>query len=62
MKQWEKKAHKWIHELCKESYINANKKRKKHVAYSVPNLAEELIHCLKNNNEEQAKFIFLAYN
>lgn len=37
----------------------AGKRRKRHVPYSVPQAAQDLIDCIKTNNEERAKAIFL---
>lgn len=69
MKPWEQKAHKVIEGLCRASYLQANimkngKRRKKHVPYPVPPIAERLIECLKTSDEYEAKAIFisLAYN
>lgn len=64
---WEQKAHRIIQNLCRESYNQSNtsasgKKYKKHRPYSVPELAEDLIECLANQDEERAKALFLSYD
>lgn len=64
MKPWRKKAHREIGKLCLTSYKQSNQKKdgtyqKRHVSYSVPQLAEELIQCLNTNNELRAKQIFV---
>ena len=61
---WRNKAHKIINSLCRQSYLKENqlnngKLRKKHVPYSVPEEAKELIDCLNRNDEEKAKEMFL---
>jgi hypothetical protein len=61
---WEYKAEKIISELCLESYKQANyfkngQKKKKHVPYSVPAIAQELLNCIKTDDEEKAKAIFI---
>jgi hypothetical protein len=61
---WKDKAHKIIGGLCRESYLKANKLpngqlRKKHVPYSVPQEAMELVDCLNKNDEERAKQLFM---
>jgi hypothetical protein len=65
MKLWEKKAHELIYDLCFEEYKKVNRdkrgiKKKKHIPYRPPELAEELHNCIKNEDEERAKFIFLT--
>ena len=66
MKAWQEKAHNLIFKLSQSSYMQANyrrgKKLAKHVPYSVPNLAEDLISCLNTENEERAKDLFLSYD
>ncbi len=69
---WQTKAHKIIGDLCMESYLQANPKAmkfhdkygaftpvKRHNPYSVPLLAEQLINCLNQDDEETAKAIFI---
>lgn len=63
---WKCKAHEIIAELCTASYRQANflpngNKRKKHVPYSVPALAQELVKCLNENDEVSAKSWFHYY-
>jgi hypothetical protein len=63
---WQDKAQKIVSELCMESYRRANyfsngKKRKRHVPYSVPSMALDLLKCIKNDDEETAKAIMLRY-
>jgi hypothetical protein len=64
MQTWRDKAHRIISDLCRQSYLQAEttkagKRRKRHVPYSVPQAAQDLIDCIKTNNEERAKAIFL---
>lgn len=64
MKPWEKKAHEIIYAECRREYLSANRlpngrMRKRHVPYTVPELACELRACLAQGLEEQAKTIFL---
>ena len=56
---WRDKAHREIASLCLVSYQQANKGRKRHVPYSVPEQAKELIECLDTNDEDRAKAIFV---
>jgi hypothetical protein len=63
-KAWRNKAHRVIYALCQQSYLQANllpngTLRKRHVPYSVPDEAEQLVKCLQNNDEETAKSLFL---
>lgn len=63
--KWEQKAHRLIHDLCMESYKKENyakngMKKKRHHPYRVPELAQDLVDCVKTDNEEQAKYIFLT--
>ena len=64
MRDWRTKAQDEILKLCRQSYVQANtrkdgKRYKKHQAYAVPVLAEELVDCLNTEDEERAKAIFL---
>ncbi len=64
MNSWREKANKVIYDLCKQSYLKSNllpngSLRKKHVPYSVPEEAIELIDCLNTNDEARAKSMFL---
>ena len=58
---WRKKASRIIGEYCLAEYnrVNKNKKNKKHVPYSVPEIAEALLQCLNNNDEYEAKRLFI---
>ncbi len=56
---WKRKAHRLIADMCRESYLLANKGRKRHVPYSVPADAAFLIECLTNNDEVGAKNYFI---
>ncbi len=67
MKTWKDRANQFIHMACKQSYLKANTKKdgslyKKHHPYAVPEIAEKLISCLNNEDEETAKAIFLSYD
>lgn len=64
MKPWEQKCHRVIAELCLSSYVRSNRLpdgsfRKRHVPYSVPEIAERLVKCLADDDEETAKSIFV---
>ena len=59
---WKDKAHEIIAKECVASYTKAQKSKKKHVQYTVPEVAENLIECLDTEDEERAKSIFIAYN
>ena len=62
---WRDKANKIIGDLCYESYRKTNfkpngkRKSKKHIPYSIPIMAEELLDCLKRDDEIRAKQIFM---
>lgn len=61
---WRDKAQRLIGLECRQSWLIANrtksgKIRKKHVPYSVPELATELIRCLNEDDELAAKQLFL---
>lgn len=61
---WRAKAEREIAKLCFASYVQANRLangsfRKRHVPYSVPEKAQELVACLATNDEIRAKQIFL---
>ena len=63
-KTWQDKAHRIIGILCYESFIKANTRKhgglyKKHKPYSVPDIANELVVCLANDDEKTAKTIFM---
>ena len=62
---WVKKANALVYALCQKSYMQANykngKKYKKHVPYSVPQEAQDLLDCIQRDDEEGAKAMFL-YN
>jgi hypothetical protein len=63
MEPWREKANRVIAELCAESYRAANyvkgAKRKRHIPYSVPTIAQALVECLATGDEIGAKSIFL---
>jgi hypothetical protein len=56
---WITKAHRVIGDLCLDSYRAANRGKKCHVPYSVPDDAAELLRCVKQNDEVAAKAIFV---
>lgn len=65
MSNWQNKAHRVIADLCRESYLTVNRykdgtMRKRHVPYSVPLVAGQLIECLNMNDELRAKQIFMC--
>ena len=62
---WRGKCHRIIHTECKRSYEQANrlksgKLRKRHRPYSVPEIAQDMIHFLDTNDERGAKAMFIA--
>ena len=60
---WQEKAHRLIAEMCEASYRQSNPPgKRRHVPYSVPALAQELVACLNANDEERAKAVFPAYD
>ena len=64
MKPWEEKANRIIARVCLASYRAANvrrdgTRRKRHVPYSVPDVAKRLVEALDRGDEETAKAIFL---
>ena len=64
MATWRDKAHREIAKAATEAYTQANTKKngrpyKKHRPYSLPVWADELVACLGNDDEEQAKAIFV---
>ena len=62
MEAWKEKAHRLISIACEQSRKQARGKRKKHVPYSPPEIASNLLDCLNNDDEEKAKAIFLSYD
>lgn len=61
---WRDKANREIAKLCLASWRQANVKadgtiRKRHVPYAVPELAQTLVDCLKRDDEQTAKAIFV---
>ena len=65
MGSWHNKAQRLIGEMCYTSYQQANTKKdgtqyKRHRAYSVPSMAQQLIECLNTDNEVEAKGLFMA--
>lgn len=60
MKQWEIKAHRIVSELCLEEYKKVNAGKKRHKPYRVPELAQEILDCIKTDDEELCKYIFLT--
>ena len=64
MEPWKEKAHAVIAALSKKSYEQANRLsngrlRKRHVPYSIPEQAQQLVKCLGNEDEEGAKALFV---
>ncbi len=66
MTPWREKANRLIANLSMMAYREANyrngKKLKRHVPYSIPALASQLVECLNKNDEHQAKALFLSYD
>lgn len=64
---WRNMARYFIGEMCYSSWRKSNimkngKRRMRHVPYSVPDLAADLVECLDKNDEHKAKAIFLGYD
>lgn len=65
---WRDKAERLIGTLSQQAYHDANAPkhgrlwRKRHVPYSVPQLAKDLVECLNTNDEHRAKALFLSYD
>lgn len=64
LEPWKQKSHKVIYSLCRQSYefnnvSKSGRKSSRHIPYSVPQEAQDLIDCLNTNNEEKAKAMFL---
>lgn len=64
MTTWRDKANRVISADCMAEWREANtlpngRRRKRHVPYSVPKTAQELVECLKSDDEERAKAIFI---
>ena len=62
---WQDQVKRAIGALCRVSYLQANllpngKLRRRHVPYSVPDVAQDLIDCLNTDDEERAKAIMLV--
>jgi hypothetical protein len=60
---WRDKANELIATYCAHSYREANflptgRKRKRHIAYSVPEIAAALVAALRANDEHEAKRLF----
>lgn len=67
MKPWQEKANRLIYNSAKASFLQANTKPngelyRRHVPYTVPQIACDLIDCLNRDDEEMAKAIFLSYD
>jgi hypothetical protein len=58
---WQDKANRLIADASFDAYTKANKGRKRHVPYSIPQYAEDLVECLAFNDEERAKAIFIRH-
>lgn len=64
---WQNKAKQIISDLSLAAWRQANVKpdgtrRKRHVPYSVPAMAQALVLCLNQNNERQAKALFHVHS
>jgi hypothetical protein len=59
---WQEKAKRIIADECAASYRAANKGRKRHVAYRVPEIAAALIEALNKDDEHEAKRLFLVHS
>lgn len=67
MELWKEKANRIIGELCRASYLAANRRadgtmRRKHVPYAVPADAAFLVECLADpDGEVKAKALFIRH-
>lgn len=60
MKTWQDKAHKIIAQECLQAQRAANRQRRKqHIPYHVPPIAQALVECLDTDDEVRAKSIFV---
>lgn len=67
MVPWREKANRIIYQLCERSYVQANtsktgKRSRKHRPYAVPDEAQILVECLRDDNEEKAKALFIQWS
>ena len=58
---WQDKVKDAIATQCLESRNNARGNRKRHVPYSVPELARAMIAALNNEDEKESKRLLLIY-
>ena len=59
---WVEKANRLIAIASLDAYRKANPHpRKKHRPYTIPVIADDLVRCVKTDNELEAKRIFLSY-
>lgn len=61
---WETRVKRVIYQLCREAYLKANTSKsgsryKKHIPYSIPETARNLIDALDRGDEETAKALML---
>lgn len=59
---WRQKAQAIISLECARAYTAANKGKKRHVPYRVPEIAEALIKALDKNDEHEVKRLFHIYH
>lgn len=52
---WRDKTKETIAEICKDAYDHANKGKKRHVPYAVPEIARAMVEALNNDDEHEAK-------
>lgn len=57
---WRDKANQIIARECLAAYREANEGRKRHIPYRVPPIAQALVDCLREGDEERAKAIFVG--
>lgn len=62
MKTWRDNADRLIGRACFEAWRSANAGKRRHVPYRVPDIAQELVECLRDDDEHRAKAIFLSYD
>ena len=58
---WQDKVKEAIAAQCESARITARGTRKRHVPYSVPYLAQEMVKALNQDNEAEGKRLLLIY-
>lgn len=58
---WQDRVKDAIAEQCRDAYKRANNGRKRHVAYSVPELAKAMVDALNRDDETEGKRLLLLW-